>query len=312
MTSWRVCEPPDGEPYYFNVVTKEAAWELPSELIGVTVPPFTVEDEAVAYSDEVPVTDPAPNGDDDDAAGGGPMGIGEVEELTLAPAFVEVPAAVDSPPPMPAPAPAVPPSPPCKIVAGLTIAKPAAPSSLASSTSPPPLARDASSRRRRASVFATDYTPTPDEPPTDLTEPAAAPWDDPPLTAHLCTVTLSTGGKVWEEQHMESVGVDAGQVYYLNVVTNETSWTAPEEAGEEEDTGMDPGTTGVSSVTAIPGCGLRVRPGTCMPSRGGLWAPADKIILHYYYRAPSLCVRCRGRRKRGCRFWTPCQFPGPV
>jgi hypothetical protein len=45
-TRWRLCVPPEGDVYYFNLDTQEAAWTLPDDLVGVVVPPFTVEDEA--------------------------------------------------------------------------------------------------------------------------------------------------------------------------------------------------------------------------------------------------------------------------
>jgi hypothetical protein len=45
-TRWRLCAPPEGDVYYFNLDTQEAAWTLPEDLVGVVVPPFTVEDEA--------------------------------------------------------------------------------------------------------------------------------------------------------------------------------------------------------------------------------------------------------------------------
>ena len=45
-TRWRLCAPPEGDVYYFNLDTQEAAWILPEDLVGVVVPPFTVEDEA--------------------------------------------------------------------------------------------------------------------------------------------------------------------------------------------------------------------------------------------------------------------------
>jgi RES domain-containing protein len=59
-TRWRLCVPDEGDPYYFNLDSQEAAWTLPPDLVGVLVPPFTVEDEAaVAVLQDEPNDAPA-------------------------------------------------------------------------------------------------------------------------------------------------------------------------------------------------------------------------------------------------------------
>ena len=47
------------------------------------------------------------------------------------------------------------------------------------------------------------------------------------------------GGVLLYPPVSESVGNSQGQAYYRNVVTDETTWEAPDEP--DEDTGLDPG-----------------------------------------------------------------------